>query len=244
MRELPPNPKNFSDAKAWALAFYEFFVSQSSIEGQVDPTPLLLAYKSQGINERASVDGLFLYDPVYETPVVSESGVWEPTRTQPLFSIIYGEDFATDGAAIGIGGAKIPFSTIEVDLASWATFNVLTNDFTLLEGQYDINGYVVLTKVAGGAKRFTGYLAQTSALTNPVGDVRMGSLYVPAGADNLTTHVVYFSGQVSVPTGGETYAMVVNTPDADTRFGTAHGISSFQPNLYARLSISLVGTNS
>jgi hypothetical protein len=193
--------------------------------------------------ERASVDGILLYDPTYKTAVLSVDGLWEPTRNQPLFEIDYDTAFNVNGAAITTDGAKIPYDVAEIDRASWATFNATTNDFTLSAGRYFISGYVSLSKVSGSGKTFTGYLAETSDLTTPVGTVRMGSLAIPSSASSNETHVVPFSGQVEVPTGGETYAMVVNTPNTNTRFGTAHNISGLT-NVYSRLAISLIGLES
>jgi hypothetical protein len=241
-RALPPNPNDFIGLEEWARKFYEFYLSQVRYQEENDPLPILLAHRSNSVMERAAVDGLFLYDPTYETPVVSEQGEWEPTRTKSLFSLNYDTAFNVDGATISTGGDKIPFDALATDGAPWAVFDAVNNDFDLVQGQYNIEGFVSITKISGGEKTFTGYLAESTDLTTPVGTVKMGSLVIPSNAANEATFVVPFRGQVSVPSGGGTYAMVVNTADSDTRFGTAHGISGYE-NIYARLAISLIGLN-
>lgn len=241
-QNVPPSPSEFRSIDEWAQNFYEFYLSQTRIRDDNDPLPVLLPHRVDNIMERAAVAGILLYDPTYETPVVSEDGAWEPIRNVPQFVLQYDTASTTDGAAITTGGAKIPFDTEEAALAGWATFNAGTTDITLIRGKYYIEGFVALTKVSGGEKTFTGYLAKSSDLTTPVGTVKMGTLVIPTSGVDETTHVVPFRGQVIVPEGGETYAMVVNTPDSDTRFGSAHGITGFE-NIYARLAITLIGLN-
>jgi hypothetical protein len=241
-RALPPSPSEFRSLNEWATELYEFFLAQTRAGEDNDPLPVLLPHRTQGVMERAAVNGILLFDPDYDTPVVSETGAWEPLRNTPQFAISYDTAATTDGATITTGGAKVPFDTAEVEVAPWATFNSGTTDFTLSRGKYYIEGFVSLTKVSGGEKSFAGYLAESSDLTTPVGTVRMGTLIIPTNGANEATHVVPFRGQVTVPEGGETYAMVVNTPDSDTRFGSAHDITGYQ-NIFARLAITLIGLN-
>lgn len=239
---VPPNPEFFGNMRDWARAFYEFQLTQTRIGQANDPLPVLLAHRTGGIVERAATDGVLMYDPTYETPIISIDDAWEPTRTKPQFLIDYDTPAATDGAAMSAGANAIPFDVAEVDVAAWATFNATTNDFTLIQGRYYVSGFVSLSKVSGGAKAFTGYLAETSALTTPVGDVKMGTLVIPSSASNDETHVVPFQGIVDVPDGGGTYSMVVHASAADCRFGTAHGITGYT-NIFGRLAVTLIGVN-
>lgn len=239
---LPPSPNQFSSVEEWARQFYEFYLSQTRVRDENDPLPIQLPHRVNEIMERAATDGIMLFDPAYGSPVTSEDGAWEPTRTQPQFSIEYDTAFNVNGATVTTGGDKVPFDTQEIDRSKWATFNPTTNDFDLIQGRYQIEGFVTLTKLSGGAKNLTGYLAESSDLTTPVGTVKMGTVRFAAAAPNNTTLVVPFRGQVTVPSGGGTYAMVVQTPDSNVAFGVAHSISGYD-NAYARLSISLVGLN-
>jgi len=240
-RRSPPNPSGVS-YEQWASAMYMYLRGLSEVRQSVEPLPVLLAHRTANVVARASQAGILLYDPVYETPVVSQNGEWSPTRGVPLFSLNYDTAYNVDGAAVGTGGVKIPFNTQELDNAPWATFNPTTNDFTLARGEYHIEGFLTLTKVSGGAKSFTGFLATSAALTTPVGSVRMGSVHMTASAANDTTFIVPFRGQVSVPEGGDTYAVVVRTPATNASFGKAHSISGYT-NVYARLTIQLIGLN-
>lgn len=241
-RAQPPSPQQFRTIEEWATEFYEFYLSQTRIREENDPLPVLLAHRTDGGLERATTNGIMLFDPIYDTMVVSENGKWEPHRNQPLVFINYDTAFNVNGATISTGGVKIPFDNEEVNLSSWATFNSGSNDIDLLQGTYAIEGFVTISKISGGAKAFTGYLAESSDLTTPVGTVKLGTLSLPANAPNGQTFVVPFRGQIDVPEGGGTYAMVVNTSNSNTRFGTAHNISGYE-NIYARLSISLTGLN-
>lgn len=242
-RGLPPSPHQFRSIEQWAVEFYDFFLAQSRIVQENDPLPILLPHRTRSIMERAAVAGVLLYDATYETPVVSIGNAWEPLRTVTEFLLCYDTAAAVAGAAVGTGGVKVPFNVAEVSVAPWATFNAGTTDFTLARGTYQVQGHVTLTKSTGtGARNFAGYLAQSTDLTTPVGTVKMGSLHIPSGAPAQSTHVAPFRGQVTVPDGGGTYAMVVNTPDIDSQFGIAHGIIGYD-NVYARLEVSLVGLN-
>lgn len=241
-RGLPPNPTGFRSLSEWAQQFYEFFLARSRVAEENDPLPVLLPHRTSTTFERATPNGILLYDPVYNTPVVSVGGEWEPTRNKPLFELNYEEAANDNGVNIGQNGDKIPFNAQNLNGSTWGTFNSSTTDFTLFQGQYYIDGYVSITKAGGGAKSFTGYLAKSSDLTTPVGSVKMGSLTLPANAVSRSTDIVPFSGQVSVPQGGDTYAMVVFTEDNNTRFGTAHGITGYL-NVYGRLSVTLIGLN-
>lgn len=240
-RRLPPNPRQFRSLHEWATQFYDFLLTGSARNEKADPMPVLLSHRSVNSLERASVDGILLYDPVYETTVVSVGGKWEPLRTVPLFMLCYDELYNVDGNTITTGGMKVPYNEAEINNASWATFNPTTNDFTLIKGIYSISGFVTITKTAGGAKRLTGYLAKSSDLTTITGTVRMGTTHISASAPNDTTLVVPFTGQVTVD-AEDTYAFVVQTSDSDTALGKAHDILGYD-NEYSRLTICLIGLN-
>lgn len=167
--------------------------------------------------------------------------MWYPLRESPLFELEYVEAFNVDGGAISTGGDKIPFNTLTLDRAPWATFNPGTEDFDLTAGEYYLDGYICITKTSGGAKTVTGYLAEASDLTTPVGDVNMAPVYIPSSAPNDSTIIAPIRGQVDIATDG-TYALVVNTSGSDIDFGKAHGISGFD-NVYASLGISKIGLN-
>lgn len=237
-----PNPVAFQDIREWAKEMYRYFGTQVRFDEENDPLPVLLPHRTSARDERATTDGIMLHDPLYETSVVSENNEWVPVVGQQSVQLNYDTAATTNGAAVGTGGAKIPFDTEAENGVPWCTFNAGTNDFTLIQGKYFIEGYVTLTKLSGGAKNITGYLAQSSDLTTPVGTVSMGTLRFASSAPNNTTKIVPFIGTVAVPAGGQTLAMVVLTNDTNVTFGVAHGITGYE-NIYSRLSIKLAGLN-
>jgi len=75
---LPPNPNRFRSMQQWAQNLYEFLSTQTEASTQRQPQPVLLAHKlPTGELERASVDGLLMYEPGIGV-VVSENGAWRP----------------------------------------------------------------------------------------------------------------------------------------------------------------------
>lgn len=241
-RSVPPNPKQFRNLQQWSEQLYEFFLAQTRITEKNDPQPVLLSHRVGGFRERAAVDGLLIYDPVYETIVYSQGGKWWPSRTARLFEFDYQLGAAVNGASVVAGANKIPFNTAEVDLAPWATADAANNEFDLLQGTYYIDGFYTLTKVSGGAKSFTTYLANPSDLSTPVGTVQGATLYMPSSLPNDFTTISRYAGFVNVPEGGGSYCVVCRASDTNVRFGTAHNLTGYT-NLYAHLSIQLVGLN-
>jgi hypothetical protein len=74
---LPPNPSRFGrNIDQWALALYEYMTSQTKFGEANDPVPLLPAHLVTGGLERASVNGIVLYDPVEKNLVISKDGLF------------------------------------------------------------------------------------------------------------------------------------------------------------------------
>ena len=236
-RHLPPNPGQYRSLHDWARQLYEYIVGQAPIAGRVEPTPIIMSQRLDPLSARAAEDGILLFDPMACSPIVSAEGVWFPIREAPLLELEYTEAFNVNGSALAAGASKIPFGAATVTKAPWGSFNVGTNDFDLTAGDYLISGYACLAKTGGGGgSTALGYIAESSALTTVIGNVSMAPVYLHSANDMLVAPI---RGQVTIATDG-TYAMVVNTSDANLRLGTAHGISAFS-NVYASLGISKIG---
>jgi len=241
-RALPPSPAAFRSVDQWARQFYEYTLAQTRVQQENDPLPVLLPHRTASVMERAAQTGVILYQPTYETPVISANNEWVPIRTARLVELTYELGAAVDGSAVVVGANKLPFNTLQKDLAIWGVPDTATNTITLLQGTYYISGFYTLTKTSGGAKAFTTYLADATALDTPVGSVAGASLYMPASLPNLFTNIVTYAGFIDVPEGGGTYAMVCRSSTAAARFGTAHGLTGYS-NKYAHMSAQLVGLN-
>lgn len=68
----------FRNLQGWADQLYRYLIAEAPVTGRANPTPVLLAHRTGGIDERAATDGVLLYDPTIKTVVVSEDGVWRP----------------------------------------------------------------------------------------------------------------------------------------------------------------------
>lgn len=74
----PPYPRK--DLEAWARDLYNYMISEANVKERLEPSAVLLAHRVAGVLERASVDGILLYDPAVsvEAPVVSIGGEFVP----------------------------------------------------------------------------------------------------------------------------------------------------------------------
>lgn len=72
----PPYPGR--DLNSWASQIYEFLASQANVTQRVEPTPVLLAHQTASGQERATVNGLLIYDPVAKRPLLSMDGAFYP----------------------------------------------------------------------------------------------------------------------------------------------------------------------
>lgn len=72
-----PNPKMYRNIGEWANALYEHMASASRVTSVNDPLPVLLPHRTSARMERAATDGILLFDPQYDTPVVAVAGNWD-----------------------------------------------------------------------------------------------------------------------------------------------------------------------
>jgi len=237
-RTPPPFPQG--DIKLWSRQLYDYLLSLSDIKQSLEPTSVLLSHRLISAQERAVTDGLLLYDPVYQTPVYSRNGAWYPLSTEPRLVFRQAATFATNGPAIVAGGDKIKFGTAIKDDAAWGSFDDINFTFTLLEGTYYIEGYAtVATTSAVGTHTCVIYAAVSTALTTTVGNV-VGGVVSFGTSPNNNNEIVPFMGEITVPSGGETYAMVFRTASNDLIAGYANNIASGVHNRYAQCAISLI----
>lgn len=72
-QQLPPFPSGNS-WKAWATNLVEYLTREAQIESRTDPQPLQLPWRMG--NEKATQDGLMMYDAVLGVPIYSKNGQW------------------------------------------------------------------------------------------------------------------------------------------------------------------------
>jgi hypothetical protein len=82
--ELPPNPQQFRDLQQWAGLLYDYLLAQARISTANDPLPVLLPHRVN--DERASVGGILLYDPVTTEVVMSDGSKWCPATCLPSYT--------------------------------------------------------------------------------------------------------------------------------------------------------------
>jgi hypothetical protein len=233
-QKLPPHPKG--DLHLWASQIYDWLMNSQSIDQVNDPSTILLAHKIASTMARANVAGILLYDPVLQTPVYSEGGQWVPFATTPRALLTYSTAYNVNGAALAAGNNKVPLA---------ATFNHLpgaalpsADTFSLSAGKYLLSGEVILSLTVGGAQTAVAYIALASDLTTPVGTAISVPCALPAVDVNIT---LPFIGELIVPAGGETYALVVRTSSANFRLGNASNLSAI-PNRFASIAVAQTGT--
>ena len=239
---LPPNPSSAASTAQWARHLYEYLLKQTRVRQANDPLPILLPHRTTAAMERAAVDGVLMYQPLYGCASMSVGGEWVPLRSAPAFEYSYKLGAAVNGAAITAGANKIPFSAAEFDDAMWATANLGNNAIDLLQGSYYIEGAYSVAKTSGGAKAFTTYCAALAAPDVPLGSIASPTLYMPAASLDTQAQIIRYAGRLDVPAGGGTYTIICRASATDCRFGTAHGITGYD-NMYAQLAISLIGLN-
>lgn len=234
----PPNPAQFRNMQEWALQFYQYTLSQSPIRGVTSPSPVMLARKLNDEMPRAVEDGVLLYDPVYKTAVMSQDGVWLPIKGYPELTLAYETAYNVAPALISSGGMAVPLNTVLDDSAAWGSLDPTTGYVTLLQGSYYFDATVSACRVSGTSERINAYLALTSDLTTPVGNASMAVIYT-----NTVTDHARLRGQVDVPEGGETYAIVVDVPTTDYyRLGIDSDLSGLNSR-HADVSVQLIGFN-
>lgn len=79
---LPPNPTGISQ-QTWARQVYEYLLSQTSIKGRTDPTPVQLTHVMAADMPRATRDGLLMFNPTTGKILVSVGGAWKSVTLDP-----------------------------------------------------------------------------------------------------------------------------------------------------------------
>jgi hypothetical protein len=75
-RRPPPPPSG--DLRNWAQELHRYLTGDALVRQRQEPTPLLLSHLVDGLTERASVNGLCMFDPVDKRPVYSKDGAFVP----------------------------------------------------------------------------------------------------------------------------------------------------------------------
>lgn len=81
---LPPNPAQFRSIEDWANQMYEWQLANTTIGTVVEPAAVLLAHQTG--DERAAVNGILMYNPVTQEPMVASAGAWVPITTLPSYT--------------------------------------------------------------------------------------------------------------------------------------------------------------
>lgn len=81
--QLPPNPGAYRSLSEWANAFYDFYINSTRVDQANDPLPILLPHKVTG-DERATTDGIAMWEPEDRAIVVSTSGAWARVAPAPV----------------------------------------------------------------------------------------------------------------------------------------------------------------
>ncbi len=79
---LPPNPAEFRSVSEWARQYYEFLTATAQAVTVNDPEPVLLAHVTDGERLSAAVEGIMLFNPTLNAPVISIDGEYVPLATE------------------------------------------------------------------------------------------------------------------------------------------------------------------
>lgn len=77
-KNLIPNPKQYRSLNEWAMAVHRMSAAPVRINVDNDPLPVLLPHRTGAKDERATTDGILLYDPDLGQMVMSKAGLWVP----------------------------------------------------------------------------------------------------------------------------------------------------------------------
>lgn len=145
-RELPyPTPNE--DWRMWALRMLEWQAGLSSIHAAVEPQPLLLPHRVDSkADTTGNIDGLVMWDPTLEMPVVSASGAWEPLATTAWtannfvvagYGAMYQNAGSTAGSNITTTYQTLTLFDTIVGTPKGCTLNTSTDQFTMdTEGRW------------------------------------------------------------------------------------------------------------
>lgn len=198
-------------------------------------TPVLLSHRSRGTAERATTEGILLYDPLGKSPVCSVEGEWRPIAVGQSLAVEYSTAYNVAGTGISDAGTAVPFSALtgDSDLVSFST-----PYFTLQPGRYEVEGYVTIQSETGASRTVVVYVAASSDITTPISTVSQA----PAVFQTLNSQVnVFISGTIDVA-AATAYGVICKADATGLRMGPSHNISGFE-NSHARFKIKLVGLN-
>lgn len=89
-QRLPPNPRAFNSTDQWAMALYDYIVNSSPLYGKTDPAPIQLPHRVGGTTERATTDGILLYDATTKNVTVSRDNEWSGVvSSNDVLRIVY-----------------------------------------------------------------------------------------------------------------------------------------------------------
>lgn len=76
MRHHPPAPTGATNLQAWAQQVYTYLLDQQFGRKEIVASPVFLSHMTG--QEKATTDGILMYDPVDKQVVVSVDGAWKP----------------------------------------------------------------------------------------------------------------------------------------------------------------------
>lgn len=142
-RSLPPYAPTAPTLLEWAKRMHEF-LTDAGAEAEVLPQSVQLRHQVNNELYRAVTDGILMYDPANNYPVISVDGVWQPIMIAP--TIVY-EILAVPLIIMEADGLVDILTLTIADLpAGTYTFSVsFVTEFSLINDQmhWNITGSVV-----------------------------------------------------------------------------------------------------
>lgn len=92
-----PDPDSFKDIRAWAKELTNYF-QQERVTGLLQKDPVLLPHQVANQISRATVDGIMMFDPSAQAPVVSIGGIWQLIMSGNISAIRVGVETTTAGS--------------------------------------------------------------------------------------------------------------------------------------------------
>lgn len=234
---FPPSPGN--NWKEWADRLYSYLSSRAAIDARNDPRPLLLLHRVASILYRAVTEGIVLYDPTRQVPVISVNSAWRSLGQYSVAEFSYEVAAASAGAALVTGNNKVPLNTFQLE-PIWTVLDIATGNFTLLAGNYHIEASAELINPVAANHTYVAYLASSADLTTPIGDAISHTKKVTSSYPIGNSVKLLLGGSFTVPDGGGTYCLVVKTDNGGMLYSAAHGFIGIQ-NICAKAKIALLG---
>lgn len=215
------------------------------IDAEQTARPVQLSHRKRGLAERASEEGILLYDQLSYCPVVTvetQTAASPPARD---FSVILNGP-ATEldyTLATGVNGSSIPSATAtKVPFTSNSgEYGPIRpeaggNSWLMQQGLYEVHGFINLENTAAFARNVVCYFGDRDS------GVAVSGTSLVSGEVSSSGHLqINVLGRLNI--ASETaVSMYVIADGADVRFGYDHGIVGYNHTL-ARIHMRIVGTN-